>query len=385
MNLNLNAIAAKLLKINSVTGAENEVALCAKELFLSFGYDDANIDKAGNVVGCIRGKGQGKILFDAHIDTVGMGDLSKWTTPPLAAAVRDGRMYARGASDMKGAFAAMIYAGAKLIAEGVSPAADIYISGTVNEETAEGRCVEVVLDDVKPDYVVIGEASEMNLKIGQRGRAEIVLTATGRSAHSSTPEIALNAIERLTRAMADIRDKVELTSHPLLGKGIMVATDIISDPYPGISVIPDKAVCTYDRRLLPGESEKNVLDAIQKALAGMQNGDYPVTAAIAEETLTTYNGYAFKNRKFFPAWELEENDPYVTGAMGALQKAGIQAKISAYSFCTNGSSTAGVRGVPTIGFGPGTEKDAHIIDESISLAELAGAAKGYQALMQLAL
>ncbi len=385
MTLNLNDIASTLLKINSVTGAENEVALCAKEMFASFGYDDAWIDKAGNVVGLIRGGGQHKILFDAHIDTVGLGDLSKWSSPPLAAAVRGGRMYARGASDMKGAFAAMVYAGASLLAGGARPAADIYISGTVNEETAEGRCIEVVLDDVKPDYVVIGEASEMCLKIGQRGRAEIVLTATGRSAHSSTPEIAVNAIERLTRAMADIRDKVELTTHPLLGKGIMVVTDIISDPYPGISVIPDKAVCTYDRRLLPGESEKEVLDAIQNALAGMQDGGYPVTAAIAEEVLTTYNGYSFQNKKFFPAWELKENDPYVTGAMGALRNAGIPAEISAYSFCTNGSSTAGVYGIPTVGFGPGTEKDAHTIDESISLAELADAAKGYQALMQLAL
>lgn len=383
--MDLNEIAAKLLKCNSVTGAENEVALYAKELFSTLGYDDAWIDKAGNVVGLIRGEGRHKILFDAHIDTVGLGDFSKWTSPPLEAAVWGGRMYARGASDMKGAFAAMIYAGARMITEGIKPAADIYISGTVNEETAEGRCIEVVLDDVKPDYVVIGEASEMNLKIGQRGRAEIVLTATGRSAHSSTPEIAVNAIERLTRAMAAVHDKVELASHPLLGKAIMVVTDIISQPYPGISVIPDKALCTYDRRLLPGESEEEVLAVIHSALAGMQDGSYPVKAAIAEETLTTYKGYSFQNRKFFPAWELPESDPYVTSAMGALQRAGIPAKISAYRFCTNGSSTAGVYGIPTVGFGPGTEKDAHTIDESISLTELADAAKGYQALMQLAL
>jgi len=382
MENQLLGFARDLIRINSVTGGERTLVEFARQKMLDLGYDEAYLDEAGNVIGVLKGKGNYKILFDAHVDTVDVGDKQKWSFDPFGGEVHNDKLYGRGAADMKGAFAAMICAGASLIKQKESLPGTIYISGTVSEEIAEGRCFEVVLDRVKPDYVVIGEASELNLKIGQRGRAEIVLNSYGKSAHSSNPQLAVNAAENLVDAITRIRT-LELPVHPLLGKAIMTLTDCISHPYPGRSVIPYKASCTYDRRLMTGESENSVLEEINRLLGTIQNGkkSFDVRADIAEDELVTHSGYKVLNRRFFPAWALEAEHPFCKIALRALKSAGLAPDVTAYQFCTNGSSSAGKYGIPTVGFGPGTEDMAHVVDEYISLAELNKAAEGYKALM----
>lgn len=379
----LLTIAQDLIRIQSLTGCEEKIVKHIQKTMLDFGFDQAVIDEAGNVIGTIQGQGNYRILFDAHVDTVGVGDEEKWTVNPFAGEVDNGRIYGRGAADMKCALAAMLFAGANLIAQKESLPGTICISGTVSEEVAEGRCFETVLDTVKPDFVVIGEASELNLKIGQRGRAEIVLQSYGKSAHSSTPQLAVNAAEKLVDALLELR-RMKLPASPLLGQAIMVLTDFISHPYPGMSVIPYQARATYDRRLLMGETEDEVLAEIIELFNKIkaENASFDVRAFIAEEELFTYTGYRIYNRKFFPAWELDIKHPLCQGTLGALRAAGLNPEITAYRFCTNGSSSAGKYGIPTIGFGPGSEKMAHTVDEYVSLEDLQRAAIGYQAMMK---
>lgn len=381
-NQELIQLAQQLIQIKSVTGQEKELAGFIKDYMLEAGYDEAVIDEAGNVIGVIRGQGKFKLLFDAHIDTVGPGDEAQWTYHPFAGEIAGGKLYGRGAADMKGALAAMLYAGARIARRQERPAGDIYISGTVSEEIAEGQCFELVLDRVQPDLVIIGEASELNLKIGQRGRAEILVKSKGKSAHSSNPELAVNAAEHLVDVIRALRN-VELGQDPLLGDAIMVLTDMISHPYPGQSVIPFEAACTYDRRLLVGETEEGVLARLQEIIAQVkeENPNLNASVQIAAEEHNTYTGYRFHNKRFFPAWKLPEDHPYVLKAMEALRVSGHDPQISAYRFCTNGSASMGKRGIPTMGFGPGQENHAHIVDEFIDLDELAKAMKGYEALM----
>ncbi|NLC76912.1 MAG: YgeY family selenium metabolism-linked hydrolase [Clostridia bacterium] len=378
-------LAQKLVQIRSVTGQEKELAQFIKDTMLAMGYDEAVIDEAGNVVGMIKGRGDFRILFDAHIDTVGPGAEADWTYDPFGGQVEGGRLYGRGAADMKGALAAMLCAGAQLVSQKDRLPCTVYISGTVSEEIAEGQCFELVLDRVQPDLVVIGEASELNLKIGQRGRAEILVTAKGKSAHSSNPELAVNAGEHLVDAIYGLRD-VKLGQDPLLGEGIMVLTDLISRPYPGQSVIPYEAACTYDRRLLVGETEEGVLGELRDCLAKVaeKSPGLDIDVRIAEERHITYTGYSFTNKRFYPAWKLAEDHPYVRQALAVLQAGGLDPQITAYRFCTNGSASCGKRWIPTIGFGPGRENDAHIVNESISLADLEKAMIGYRALMTCA-
>lgn len=379
----LITLAQELVRRASVTGTEQQMAEYVKERMLELGFDEAVIDKAGNVVGKICGQGRYKILFDAHIDTVDIGDGDKWTHPPFAAEVQDGVLYGRGIADMKGALAAMLEAGAALATEKGKLPGDIYISGTVSEEIAEGRSFEVVLDAVAPDYVIIGEASELNVKVGQRGRAEVLLEAHGKSAHSSTPELAVNAAEKLADAIAALRT-VSLPDRPLLGKAIMALTDMISEPYPGLSVIPFLAKATYDRRTLTGERVQDVLGPVQAVLdrCKEEDPDFDVTVSLAENQVTTYTGYTFTNQKFFPAWELDVSHPLAKGTIQAVETTGLRPAVTAYRFCTNGSSSAGKRGIPTVGFGPGGENMAHTVDEHVPCADLEKAAQGYMAIMQ---
>ena len=179
-------LCREMVQNQSISGEEGQVVGVIKKALKNLGYDDVYVDAYGNVIGHIKGSKPGKkLLFDGHIDTVPVPDDSKWTYSPFGAEVVDGKIYGRGTSDMKGQTSAMISAAA-YFAEDVKKdfEGDIYVAGVVHEELFEGVASRSISSFVKPDYVIIGESSEMNLKIGQRGRAEIVIETFGKPAHS---------------------------------------------------------------------------------------------------------------------------------------------------------------------------------------------------------
>jgi acetylornithine deacetylase/succinyl-diaminopimelate desuccinylase-like protein len=158
-----------------------------------------------------------------------------------------------------------------------------------------------------------------------------------------------------------------------------VLTDIISAPYPAHSVIPYRCQVTYDRRLLTGESEENVLREIRQLCE-------PAAAVLQVDMVAgedwTYTGVSLQCQKFFPAWLIEEDHYLVKSALSGLAKADLHPEIGVYRFCTNAAYSAGVAGVPTIGYGLGREEDAHTIDESIRIADLFQAANGYMGIIK---
>ncbi|GFN22183.1 YgeY family selenium metabolism-linked hydrolase [Thermanaeromonas sp. C210] len=366
------------LSIPSVTGEEKALADAVKNVMLQLGFDRAWIDERGSVVGVVKGALPGrKVLLDGHLDTVGPGE-DRWKYPPFQGTVVEGKIYGRGASDMKGALAAMVYAVGQLAGHRENLKGEIYVSGTVHEETAEGVALGYVLQEVRPDAVVIGEASELKLNIGQRGRAEIVLETYGKAAHSSHPEVGINAVCKMVTAIEAL-SHLELPRDELLGPAIMELTDIISFPYPGNSVVPGKCRATYDRRLLVGETPEEVVGVITGALQKLEDADpaFRGRAFIALNDFATYTGFRVHGLRFAPAWKMPTEHWVVRGALQALRKANLPPVISAYSFCTNGSSSAGVYGIPTVGFGPGRETEAHIADEYLELDQLYKSAAGY--------
>ena len=344
----------------------------------SLGYDRVFTDDNGSLIGIIEGVQPGPtLLFDAHCDTVGVAPGVAWQHDPFGAIIEGGRMYGRGTSDMKGALAAMVYAAAS--AERSQLVGRVAVSITVLEEVMEGVALGTVMDEVRPDFVVIGESTNLNLNHGGRGRAEIHLEAIGRPAHSSTPHLGVNAVHLMFAAVQAI-EAMPLPSDPLLGDAIMALTDIISDPYPGYSVIPSRCRVTYDRRLLAEETVESVVRAIQTIPALEQ-----VNVTVAQGEHTAYTGAILSGPKFFPAWKFAANHPFVEAALAGLQSAGLQPKMSAYRFCTNGAYSAGHANVPTIGFGPSVEEQAHVADEYIELEQLARAAQGYQGIIETVL
>ena len=342
-------------------------------------YDRVFIDKFGNAVGEINGTNAGKtILLDAHADTVDVQD-ADWTMNPFSGAIIDGRIFGRGAADTKGNLAAMIYGAAKVDRSKIN--GTIIVSATVSEEVMEGGSIRNVIEETNPDFVVIGEATELNLNRGGRGRAEIVIETSGKSAHSSSPEVGICAVHEMMKLIAAI-DKRPSTMHPLLGSDSMVLTDIISSPYPGSSVIPNSCRVTYDRRLLTGESPESILSDLHK-LAG-ETG-VVCRISIVESSEETYTGQKMRGEKFFPAWLFSEEHPFVRKAITALRKAKPDTQINAYRFCTNAAYTAGIAEIPTIGYGLGKESDAHTVDESLSIEELIQASQGYRDIIETVL
>jgi putative selenium metabolism hydrolase len=378
MTIQLDALTQfvqALVRTQTLSGEEKPaVELAAAEMH-RLGFDEVFTDANGSLIGIINGQHTGPtLLFDAHCDTVGVAPGVPWQHEPFGAAIESGRMYGRGTSDMKGAAAAMIYAAASADRERL--AGRVAISISVMEEVMEGYPLQTVMDIVKPSFVVIGESTELNLSHGGRGRAEIHLETIGKPAHSSSPQLGINAVHLMIPAIQTLEDTA-LPEDPLLGPAILALTDIISEPYPGYSVIPSRCRVTYDRRLLAGETMESVISGLRKlpALHG-------VNITIAQGEHTTYTGAALRGPKFFPAWKLDPEHTFVQAALNGLRQAGLSPQLRAYRFCTNAAYSAGMANVPTVGFGPSPEGRAHIIDEYIELDDLYATARGYLGIIE---
>jgi putative selenium metabolism hydrolase len=369
-----------LLRIPSPAGREAAAVERVLAEMHALGYDAAWRDDLGSAVGVIDGGQPGPtLLLDGHIDTVGVAPGVPWHHDPFGAELIDGAIYGRGASDMKGAIAAMVHAAAGL--DRARLAGRVVVSASVLEEVIEGAALLRVMEVTEPAYVVIGEASGLDLVRGGRGRAEISLETTGIPSHSSRPDLGRNAVYDMLTVVDAVR-KLPMRTDPLLGPGILALTDIISEPYPGYSVIPSRCRATFDRRLLAGETAGSVLAEITSApaVAGIN-----LAATIAVGEHETYTGVTLRPEKFLPAWTLSEGAPLVQMALAGLAGAGLNPQLSAYQFCTNAAYSAGIAGIPTIGFGPGKEERAHVIDEYLLVGELVGAERGYRAIIEAVL
>lgn len=371
------------VRIPGETGQEQQAALFLKAAMKALGFDEVAIDEYGSVIGVIHGHGEQTIMLEGHLDTVGITDASAWTVEPYGGLVRDGKLYGRGASDMRAALMSMTCAAADLISEKERLQGNIVVTGVVCEETFEGIAFGKILDRLQPHLVILGEATELKVCIGQRGRAEIQIITQGKSAHSANPSQGVNAAKQMMRLCQQL-EQLKLPVDELLGPAILELTDIHSEPYPGKSIVPERCLATFDRRTLPGESEASVLQPIQEIIAQLHNEDSTFQAEVqvvaAEEQC--YTGQMLSGTRFFPAWKASADAPYVRTALQALESAGFPAQCSHYSFCTDGSQSAGVRAIPTIGFGPSRESLAHVVDEYIELEQLERTYHGYIALLR---
>lgn len=379
-------LAQNLIGSRSYSGEEKETADRLKTYMEQSGvYDDVSIDAYGNVIGHIKGAKPGpKLLFDGHIDTVPVGNEQDWKHAPFAAEISDGKLYGRGAADMKGAVAAFTVA-AELFARECEKkfAGDIYIAGVVHEECFEGVAARSISASVAPDYVVIGEASELNLKVGQRGRAEIVVETYGVPAHSANPEKGVNAVYKMCEAIQAIQEIIP-PEQDTLGKGILELTDVKSSPYPGASVVPEYCRATYDRRLLVGETKESVLQPIIDKLEKLKETDpqfaYRVSYATGKELC--YTGNEITGERFFPGWLFAEEEGYIRDIRAELNERGFFPQITTYNFCTNGSHYAGEAGIKAIGMGPACESLAHTIDEYVEVSDLTAVSECYVGIMK---
>jgi putative selenium metabolism hydrolase len=376
MSFNEIDLAQQLVQIPGLSGAEGEVADRVEDAMNALGFRDVYRDELGNVVGFVGPQAEKTaLLFDAHMDVVPAA--GEWRMDPFGGEIVDGRLYGRGSTDMKGALAAVI-CGAAAAAKSGRLSRQVAVSATVLEETLECAALGAVVESVKPEQVVICEPSNLAIILGQKGRAEILLTVEGIPAHAAFPACGKNPILLAAKAL-DALEKIELPEDPFIGRAILVATDIISDPYPSISLIPPKVTVRFDRRILPGETEEIILEQIIRTLKSIDDRAFSVS--VTRDSVKAYTGKVIEAPRLFEAWKVERDIPLVKAAEAGVIAAGIEPRFGSWGFCTNGSGTAGKRKIPTIGLGPGIEDDAHIADESISVEEIRKAKIVYEHLV----
>ncbi|WP_286933619.1 MULTISPECIES: YgeY family selenium metabolism-linked hydrolase [Aminobacterium] len=381
----LVSLCREMIRRPSLSGQEKEMADFVERSMQELGFDSVERDHYGNVSGrIVLGSGGRRILFEGHMDHVEIVDPSKWTHDPFGAEIVDGRIYGRATSDMKGNLAASMMAASLIKKERADLNGEIIVAGSVHEECFEGVASEAIGKRWNPDCVVIGEASSLNLKRGQRGRAEVVLETYGKSAHSSNPDVGLNAVKTMVPLLAAIEREFQPKEQPVLGKGILELTDIISSPYPGASVVPERCRVTYDRRLLVGETDAEVLDQIQKIIdeEKKRNSKLDAKVALAVGSEMCYTGAPIEATRYAPGWLFPEDNWFVAAALRGLRQAGLNPELSHYAFCTNGSYYAGKAGIPTIGFGGSLESLAHVVDEYIEIDQLEKACLGYMGIIR---
>ena len=310
-NEQLIAFCQEALRIPSYSGQEQGVAELMKRKMEEYGFDEVIIDRFGSVLGTINGKRPGKtVLMDGHIDTVDVIDALQWEHVPFGGEIADGKIYGRGASDMKGSDCAMITAAARFAEKTDRDfAGRVCVSCTVHEERFEGVSSREITRLAKPDLVIIGEATSTTVKRGQRGRAEVVVETEGVSCHSSNPEKGVNAVYAMTAVIDE---------------------DIISQPYPGASVVPSLCRATFDRRTLVGEDEAVILGQVNEAIARAQETHPGLKARcyLAEGEEKCWTGDTIRAKRYFPAWVTEEDSELVQAALKGLKDAGIEAPLS---------------------------------------------------------
>jgi putative selenium metabolism hydrolase len=371
------AIIAFLQDLCAIPSYDSQIrAVCerAEAEMKKLGFDEVWFDKMGNVVGRIGG-GKTKLLYDSHLDTVGIGDPAGWQWDPFKGKVENGIFYARGACDEKGSTPGMIYGLALARDLGLLDGMTGYYFGNM-EEWCDGIAPHALVESegLRPDLVVIGEPTRMQVYRGHKGRVEMQVVAKGRSAHAASNFLGDNAIYKLLPIIDAISKlEPELGDDPFLGHGRITVTDMRVKT-PSINAVPDEAVIYIDRRITFGEAPQAELERIRRLIGDRSD----IEASILFYDEPSYTGFVFPVEKIYPAWALPEDHPFVqAGVQTGAALWGSPLPTGKWDFSTNGIYWMGKAGIPSIGFGPGDEIHAHTVIDQVPLDDVVRAAEWY--------
>lgn len=365
------------------------------------GFDKVEIDPMGNVLGYM-GTGETLIGYDAHIDTVGVGNLDNWEFDPYEGFESDTEIGGRGTSDQLGGIVSAVY-GAKIMKDlgMLNDKYTVLVTGTVQEEDCDGLCWQYIVneDKVRPEFVVSTEPTDGGIYRGQRGRMEIRIDVDGVSCHGSAPERGDNAIYKMADILQDVRALNESDAEDgteikglvkmldekfnkewkearFLGRGTVTTSEIFFSS-PSRCAVADSCSVSLDRRMTAGETWESCLDEI-RALPNVKK--YGAKVSMYEYARPSWKGLTYPTECYFPTWVIPEDHDVTTAMAEAFEGLYGEPRIDKWTFSTNGVSIMGRFGIPCIGFGPGHEDQAHAPNEKTWKAELVTCAAVYAAL-----
>ena len=362
-------------------GEEGVIKRIAEEM-KTVGFDKVEIDPMGNVLGYM-GTGEKLIAYDAHIDTVGIGNIDNWTFDPYEGFETDTEIGGRGTSDQLGGIVSSVY-GAKIMKDLglLSDKYTVLVTGTVQEEDCDGLCWQYIVneDKVKPEFVVITEPTDGNIYRGQRGRMEIRVDVKGISCHGSAPERGENAIYKMAKILLEIEElNNHLHSDPFLGKGTITTSEIFYTS-PSRCAVADSCSVSLDRRLTDGETWEMALEEVRNLPAAKQFG---AVVSMYKYDRPSYTDLVYPTECFFPTWVIPSDHPATLAMVESFKGMYGEPKVDKWTFSTNGVSIMGRYNIPCIGFGPGKEAQAHAPNEKTWKADLVKCAAVYAAMPTL--
>lgn len=374
----------ELCAIPSMDSMIGPVGERAQAEMKKLGFDSWWFDSMGNTVGKI-GNGPRILLYDSHIDTVGIGDPGEWKWDPFTGKTEDGRFYARGACDEKGSTPGMIYGLALAHKMGLLEGWTAYYFGNM-EEWCDGIACHALVEHegLRPDFVVIGEPTKMQVYRGHKGRVEMQVVSKGRSAHAASNHVGDNAIYKVLPVIEGVANlEPELGDHPFLGHGKITVTDMKIET-PSINAVPNMATVYIDRRVTFGETAEGAIQQVRDLIPQKYQENGEIYVEMLKYAEPSYTGFVFPVDKYFPAWALEESHPLVQAGSEAARLIGLPEHAPGkWNFSTNGIYWAGKAGIPSIGFGPGEEETAHTVNDSVILDDVVKAAEFYAILPAL--
>jgi acetylornithine deacetylase/succinyl-diaminopimelate desuccinylase-like protein len=375
------SLAQRLVRIPSPSGQERAAVELLAGSMRAQGFA-VRIDAAGNAIGTLgRGlPGHPRVVIDGHIDTIPPPADGDWSRDPFGAEILDDRLYGLGVCDQKASLAAAVVGLGSMAQRFAASPGMVSLVASVSEEFMEGAALAYALDVLRPTCVVITEPSELKLMVGHRGRAKLQVEIAGRSAHAARATDGVNAAEALADLLVELR-RAPRPNHSRLGYRDITCIDVVSSPFPSVSTVPGRVQARFDVRFLPEDTEEELHVLFSHAAArAWKNWPQPPSLSVGtvEVSALTYTGQELAVREIAPGWWTE--GALVDTARAALASIGLSDTPGVYSICTNGSLTAGGRGVPTIGFGVGEQHMAHRADEYVHVGALLDGARGYAAL-----
>lgn len=373
---------SKLVQIPSYSGKEEQVCRLIVQLCNEAHFNEVHIDGLGSVIGRV-GNGPKTIAFDAHIDTVEVGNRDNWLFDPFSGEIKEGKVYGRGASDQKGGAASMITAARILHDLDYRGDYSVYFTFTVMEEDCDGMCYKYLIEEegFKPDLVVSTEPTSCRLYRGHRGRMEIRVILRGISCHGSAPERGVNAAYKAARAALAIErlnEELQPDKERFLGKGT-IAVSQIDVHGPSQCALADYAMLYCDRRLTEGETAELAMEQVlTRVTQATGDPEESIVVEMPNYEKTAWTGTKYSQELYFPTWKIPQDHFLVqAGRTTYTRLFGSEPVIDKWTFSTNCVATTGRHKIPAIGFGPGDEEQAHAPNEVTRVDDLQKCAAFY--------
>ena len=306
------------------------------------------------------------LAWNGHLDVIPAGDPSTWRHPPFGGEVVGGRLIGRGAADMKGPIASALAAVSAIRRSGVELGGRLDLHLAADEELAGVHGTKVLLERglLDQDAAIVGEPTELNHALAERGGAWITATAHGTAAHGSTPQLGVSAIISVARFLLRIEEVLPDLEHPLVGRPTVNAAMIQGGSAP--NVVADRCVVEIDRRIIPGETEpEKVLEPFER-LADTIGAEHPEV------------DLSFAIRLWTDAAETVADSTIAELCRVAVRaETGREPRDTGMTGITDARFYLNDRGIPTVILGPGSLGVAHTANESVEVAELVAAARVY--------